>query len=179
MKCDLCKAQDATVFLTTVEAGKLRKLGLCPACAVAKGVGQGVPAAATISELIAAAGLVGTAEPLGERTAAHLPACPECGLGYGEFQKSGRLGCIRCYDAFQDRLEELLKGMHRGVRHVGKVPRAFQDHVARERALERLRVELRAAVKAEEYERAAALRDRIRAAEEEGRPESGPPRPSE
>jgi len=177
MKCDLCQAADATVFLTTVEGGKLHKLGLCPGCAAAKGIAQGVPGVPTISELMGAAGAPGTTEPAGSAPAARLPACGHCGLAYGEFQKSGRLGCVHCYEAFGESLDELLRGMHKGCRHVGKVPRPFHGRVERERALERLRGELRAAVKAEEYERAAALRDRIRTVEqgemEVGLPQGG------
>ena len=48
--------------------------------------------------------------------------CPRCGFTQADFKKSGRLGCPECYKTFAEGLEGLLKTMHKGTRHVGKVP---------------------------------------------------------
>ena len=54
-------------------------------------------------------------------------ACPTCGFTHADFKKSGRFGCPACYDHFSDGLVSLLKSMHKGVRHVGKVPKRFKQ----------------------------------------------------
>src|SRR5207245_5584514 len=48
--------------------------------------------------------------------------CPVCGFTQADFKKSGRLGCSACYVTFTEALTALLKAMHKGTAHVGKVP---------------------------------------------------------
>ena len=38
MLCDVCKCNDATVFLTQITEGKMQKVNLCDACSKEKGV---------------------------------------------------------------------------------------------------------------------------------------------
>ena len=38
MLCDVCKCNDATVFLTQILEGKMQKVNLCDACSKEKGV---------------------------------------------------------------------------------------------------------------------------------------------
>ena len=69
--------------------------------------------------------------------------------------------------AFDEQLAPLLRRIHGSSRHTGKVPRRSQGAIRFARELERLREELRLAVQREEFEKAAELRDRIRALEKE------------
>src|SRR5207248_8382088 len=39
----------------------------------------------------------------------------------------GRLGCSECYVTFAEGLEGLLKTMHKGTKHIGKVPQSLQQ----------------------------------------------------
>src|SRR5205807_2334421 len=48
--------------------------------------------------------------------------CPVCGFTQADFKKTGRLGCSTCYATFTEALTALLKAMHKGTAHVGKVP---------------------------------------------------------
>lgn len=88
--------------------------------------------------------------------------CTSCGLAYAKFRGQGRLGCPGCYEAFQEALDPLLEKIHGGRHHVGKTPgtRAVGDR-SRERKLVDLRRKLQGAVKAENYEEAARLRDEL------------------
>jgi protein arginine kinase activator len=92
----------------------------------------------------------------------NVTKCPVCGFTQADFKKTGRLGCASCYDTFAEGLSGLIKGMHKGNEHVGKVPTRLQQTIAREQQLKDLQKELRKAVAAENYESAAELRDRIR-----------------
>jgi protein arginine kinase activator len=81
-------------------------------------------------------------------------------------------GCEHDYQTFEKDLAPLLQRAHDGAtHHVGKVPRrAGGPAPAKPRRmvdLAKLRKELARAVEAEDYERAARLRDQIRREEEE------------
>lgn len=112
---------------------------------------------------------------LSQSAQARAAACPSCGLTFAEFKQHGLLGCAQCYTAFARQLGPLIERAHEGgVKHTGKSPkgRAVPDPEgdaaraelrARAQRLERVRAELDHAVRAEQYERAAQLRDELRA----------------
>ncbi|MEI8079846.1 MAG: UvrB/UvrC motif-containing protein [bacterium] len=112
--------------------------------------------------------------------------CAACGLRGTEFRKLGRLGCARCYDTFTPVFTPLLATLHRGPCHVGKIPANAvattvmspvpQASVASSppppppplppspaELMVTLEEDLRSAVLAENYERAAHLRDQLHA----------------
>ena len=93
--------------------------------------------------------------------------CPACGFTQGDFKKAGRLGCSTCWQVFEAGLQPLLKAMHKGERHVGKVPKKAAQTVAISEKIKALTAELDQAVRAERYEEAAQLRDQVRALEAE------------
>ena len=62
------------------------------------------------------------AERRGEAAGGVEIKCPRCGFTQADFKKAGRLGCPECYQTFAEALEGLLKTMHKGTRHVGKIP---------------------------------------------------------
>jgi len=91
--------------------------------------------------------------------------CQECGLTYEQFQKTGRLGCSKCYQYFGEQLRSLVRRIHGHTRHTGKVPARGADTIKVRKDLERLRALLAELVEKEEFERAAQVRDQIRALE--------------
>ena len=92
----------------------------------------------------------------------NLQKCPACGFSQADFKKTGRLGCPLCYDTFSDGLNSLLKAMHKGTSHTGKMPARMQQHIQHDAELEGLQKELEKAVLEENYESAADLRDQIK-----------------
>jgi protein arginine kinase activator len=90
--------------------------------------------------------------------------CPNCRLTYADFQATTRLGCPECYNAFIERLLPVIKRIHGAVKHTGRAPAADRGTATRSFEVQRLRRELSAAIEAENYEQAAAVRDRIRKA---------------
>jgi protein arginine kinase activator len=92
--------------------------------------------------------------------------CSFCGLTFGQFRETGRLGCPHCYETFEAHLRRLLRRIHGSVQHVGKVylppdPTASEM----EKRLDGLRRKLYRAIEAEDFERAAEVRDQIRSLE--------------
>jgi len=159
MLCDKCQKAEATVHLSRVVGPDVKKMHLCEACASASGIDLNLPPAAVIEGLLLGLGKAAAAaggEGLPD------PACPSCGLKASEFRSAGRLGCAACYRAFADELAPLLRSLHRGERHAGKAPRRSAGALL-DAASADLRRELDEAVAREDFERAAELRDRLRA----------------
>jgi protein arginine kinase activator len=98
--------------------------------------------------------------------------CSRCGLNYEDFLAIGRFGCGQCYESFHQNLDELMVQLHGANRHVGRAP-ADLTHLmpnAKRPAAstrERLDGQLREAIEQEDYERAAKLRDEIKALSEQ------------
>ena len=156
---------------------------LCETCAAKHGLGtnSGMQMGAIIKAMTSP-----TAGPQGAFSGARVGACPGCRTTFSEFKQHGLLGCPRCYEVFASQLEPMLSRAHDGgVRHTGKVPGraastvnvagevASQEDVmqvleTRRRRLESLRHELEEAVRNEQYELAAKLRDEMRRLQETG-----------
>ena len=84
-------------------------------------------------------------------------------MSYAEFRQHGRFGCARDYEIFGEQIEKLLKRIHGAARYAGKKPGGGAVHPPPTRdEILRVRVLLDEAVKAENYEEAARLRDQIR-----------------
>ena len=92
--------------------------------------------------------------------------CPNCGFTQADFKKAGRLGCSECYVTFHDGLEALLKTMHKGTKHIGKVPQSLQQTRDLSEKLKSLQKKLDKAVADEDFEQAAQMRDEIKATRE-------------
>ena len=68
---------------------------------------------------------------------------------------------------FAEGLNSLLKAMHKGTEHVGKLPERAQRAVALSHRMRALNENLQKAVADENYETAASLRDQIKQLESE------------
>jgi protein arginine kinase activator len=163
-KCDNCN-KPATVHLTEIRQGKKIEKHLCEECAAQS---EGLPTAKAhtpINELLTNFVMQHSRQ---QREAG--ATCPQCGITWAEFRQQGLLGCEHDYDAFERDLTPLIQRAHEGAtHHVGKVPLRSGGAARPKRKtvdVARLRRELNKAVEAEDYERAAKLRDQIRAAEE-------------
>ena len=88
--------------------------------------------------------------------------CLTCGFSQADFKKTGRLGCGACYQTFSEGLATLLKGMHKGTEHIGKIPARALQSIQRDSQVRTLQRDLRKAVAAEDYESAARLRDQLK-----------------
>ena len=83
--------------------------------------------------------------------------CPSCGQTFAAFQKSGLLGCSKCYAAFEQELGRVFKRLHGATKH----PVSFAPVQMPIETLDDLEAQLADAVQREDYEEAGRLRDRI------------------
>lgn len=163
MVCDNCGSDGAVVHLTQIVNNEMSTFHLCEKCAAEKGLETTPePANFPLTDFLAQ---MGDLEAPGARVAED-PGCTFCGLTFQDFKETGRLGCPHCYTSFEAPLRSLLRRIHGGTQHMGKVylppdPTASEM----EKRLEALRRKLQRAVEAEDFERAAHIRDEIRTME--------------
>ncbi|MGS0765791.1 UvrB/UvrC motif-containing protein [Syntrophomonas curvata] len=162
MYCEECKQRPATVHLTQMYNGKKVETHLCEACAAQKGAFMfDVANNFSIPNLLGS--LFGSNFNLPD-VKAQLPVgiCPNCGMSLNDIRNTGRLGCSECYTAFEKELDPTLRRVHGNSEHVGKVPARGGEKVMVKKKIETLKQQLQQAVAAEDYEKAAEIRDTIK-----------------
>lgn len=177
MKCDRCN-NEATIHEVVIHKGRKVDRRLCERCATEMGLEP--TQSAPIQELLQKYVLAPAPPPTQLVRAERGAVCSECNTSYGQFRSTGLLGCPACYAAFESKLGPVLERAHEGAaRHVGKAPRRalarvrsagdrqeleaiLGDVEQRARQIHQLRDQLEIAIKAEQYERAAAIRDDLR-----------------
>jgi protein arginine kinase activator len=133
----------------------MQKVNLCDACSKEKGVQD--PTGFALADLLLG---IGAAEQI--EKGAPTQKCPICGFTQADFKKTGRLGCSACYDTFAEGLGALLKAMHKGTEHVGKLPQRATRQMELKDKMRTLSNHLEKAVAEENYEDAATIRDQIK-----------------
>ncbi len=157
MLCCICKEREATVHLTQIAGDKMQKVDLCEECAKTKGVND--PTGFSLADLLLG---LGASQEMEQSSGGVELKCPRCGFTQADFKKAGRLGCADCYKTFAEGLEGLLKSMHKGTRHAGKVPESLRQTRDISDRLKNLQKRLSKAIENEDFEQAAQLRDEIK-----------------
>ncbi len=176
MKCEKCKQREATIHLSQTRQGKTTEHHLCEVCAQEQGIsmdisdyfgnvgnllGSGIFGGSSVFDTTGGIPAFGTS-PSRDTT------CPTCGQSFDDFRRSGLFGCSHCYDAFADRLDPLMRRVQGSTRHVGRKVCQTADQQEQQLLKSRLadlRKSLQQAVAEEAYEKAARLRDEIKALE--------------
>ena len=173
MLCQNCKQHQATTHIKRVINGQAEEFHLCPNCARESGLGLpdfGFQLSDLFSGFLAQSQLGQGSMQQG--ALAPAARCGLCGSSLHEIVKSGRAGCAQCYETFYSQLEPTLQRIHGSLEHAGKTPEDGNPDLharkERERNLADLREKIAEAVKDENYEEAARLRDMIRTLEEGG-----------
>lgn len=157
MLCDICGVNEASVHLTEIIDEQTTELHLCEQCAKEKGASMEHHFG--LADLLAGLAAFGTEL---EGPPVVKTRCANCGMGYDDFMKMGRLGCYECYGAFRKNLEPLLKKIHGSVQHIGKSPIKLEKPFKDKTELALLKERLQKAIQLENFEEAAKLRDKIR-----------------
>jgi protein arginine kinase activator len=160
--CQSCQKNQANFHLTEMEQNQISKdVHLCQQCALEQGYAPGQPA--NINSLLQQ--LIEKQQAATEQNETSGLTCPGCGMTYEEFRKNARFGCCEDYRAFGDEVREILGRIHGTTEHRGKVPRRTMQHLEVAEELRQLQAELAIAVESEDFEKAAAIRDRIQTLE--------------
>lgn len=165
MQCEVCQQGPASVYVTDLEydaetpageLGEIKTKSVCSSCAAH----LGLPHATTPDQNKAVLFklLQKTAQRSKKQTGL---ACEKCGLSLSDFRQAGRVGCAECYATFRQHLEPMLLGMHQATRHVGRGPGTSAAESDLTERITRLRERMDLAIREEDYEDAARLRDEL------------------
>ena len=159
MKCNKCGEKEATFFYSETVNGVSHAQHLCATCAEAEGLLSQKPTGAFQTFFDSAfPTLFGTTA-----TKKSSATCGGCGATFSEILKAGKVSCPRCYESFEAELSSTLRSIHGNVTHTGRRPQKLSESLAREEKKAALRQELATAIAEENFEKAATLRDEIRA----------------
>lgn len=174
MLCERCKQREATIHLSQTHQGQTVEQHLCETCA--REIGLETNLESVFDNFFGQSmfgqsifNTTGGIPAFGQAAPKNL-VCPSCGLTFDEFRGSGLFGCSHCYEAFADRLEPVFRRVQGGTKHVGhKLLESpdIQERQKRRSQIATLRKALAKAVKDEQYEKAAQLRDEIRQLEQQ------------
>ena len=182
MLCHRCGKNHVVIFIEQNINGNLIRRALCRECAEKEGIcgnfdytglgvgGQFFPLAASQLERVESD-----------------EKCPVCRTARRMLEKGEKPGCPQCYDTFRQQIKNIVRSVHGNVVYKGKLPRgarfvtqregvqeAGNDSGSESRVItgdkqadaEMIKRALLEAVKKEDYERAAILRDQLRLMEE-------------
>jgi protein arginine kinase activator len=165
MVCEKCGKNQANTIIRESVNGKVREVHLCAECAAKLGYDS------LMKTLHPFAGVsVGLPEILGSLFAQSAQdeddtggkRCSFCGRSFDEIAQTAMTGCAHCYSEFYGELMPSIQRMHGRTHHVGKIPASAGRDIKLKNELTGLRRELDDAVAAQEYEKAAVIRDRIK-----------------
>lgn len=165
MLCDECKHNQAVVHLVTVTNGVKVSKHLCQGCA------------SMLSETFLPFSVNDMFAKFAE--VPEPKRCTVCGTSLNLFKKNGTLGCAHCYTEFKEELKPIIKRVHGRTVHCGRIPQGFEaaklpapeeteTQTENQSKLQMLTQLLCEAIAAEEYEKAAELRDAVKALRAKG-----------
>ena len=179
MKCENCGNNEANVRYTQIINGDKRQMFLCEECSQKLGIGN-----INFSMPIDFSSFLGEFfDDMNETS--FIPSlrgqnelkCKKCGLDFDEFLHTGRFGCSNCYDEFENIIDPILKNIQGSNRHVGRLGNVIEGNnisnddkmsnfakkdQSQNSQLDKLKSDLKQAIKEERYEDAAKLRDEIK-----------------
>ena len=168
MKCQKCGANNANTHVKTIINGEYKEYDLCSECAHKMGYTN------VFSDMENDfSNLLGSffTNVLPARTQA--TRCEFCGSTYAEIAKTGQVGCANCYQLFADQLYPSIRRIHGNTTHCGKNSGKAESkeqkpaEKTRAEVVSDLKKQLDAAIKEQNFEHAAELRDKIKEMEGE------------
>ncbi len=182
MKCENCGRNEANVKYTQIINGEKKQMFLCEECSQKLGINDlhfNMPINFTsfLSDFFNDMNDISLMPTLGEESNIK---CRKCGLTWDDFLHTGKFGCSNCYNDFELRIDPILRSMQGATNHIGRlgevrqgndVKQNIDDKIQKEenenvRKIEKLKNDLKQAIKEERYEDAAKIRDEIK--KEEG-----------
>lgn len=189
MLCENCNKNEATIHYTEVINGVKNEHHLCGECM--QEMNCGIDGDSPFSKLIKGI-LSAHMGNNGQETKEKILRikCSKCGMDYKELTEKGNFGCSECYSIFGPLVIENIKEIQGSLIHTGKKYKKYIEH--EKKAIEanyesifncekvisengysnvkqigNMELQLKEALKIEDYEEAARLRDAIKHIKEE------------
>ncbi len=155
MKCDICKENDAIIFVRQVINSSTRELYLCASCAEKRGISEnGTKIDFNLS------GLLGNL--INDHKDSKNTVCPVCGKKLQLILKEKTVGCSECYNVFQNEIKDILKGLGVARMYSGELPNQLSNFKSSLTDRVALQEKLKKAIQEENYEKAAIYRDKLK-----------------
>ncbi|MBR5011063.1 MAG: UvrB/UvrC motif-containing protein [Clostridia bacterium] len=156
MLCSKCKTNPATFFYTQNINNIETSVALCSSCAAESGLNNGI--APIFSSLF------GNTVKKQSTCDVSDKKCSLCALTFKDILSLGKVGCPECYNSFKEELGGTIRSIHGNAKHTGLSPMLYEiKNPAPISEEDKLKKELAEAITAENYERAATIRDQIKA----------------
>jgi protein arginine kinase activator len=157
MLCENCQKNLASLFIKTFLEEEIEEIKLCYRCAKEIGLLEG----SSSEDLpFITVWMVGFRTSLQDKIVSRR--CLNCGLSLSKFLETHKFGCSECYTIFEEYLDDLFIRLQGTTQHVEEDLSGFKaEDTLISSQLARLYKKLKEAVKGENYEEAAKLRDKI------------------
>lgn len=161
MKCQHCNHNEATTHIKKNVNGNVTEMHLCSDCARELGVMEEFSPESFFNDTFFG-NFLGAGVPA-MNILSGIDHCEYCGSTFNDIVKNGRVGCANCYSKFEDRLQPTITKMHGNAKHIGKNVTYTEEKEAEPEIseLDKLKNDLKLAIKEQRFEDAAVLRDKI------------------
>lgn len=167
MLCENCKKNNATTYFKRNINGNIQEVYLCSECAAKLDMGG---MSSSLFDFFMPSQFRVRAEREQKKCG--------CGTTFYNISKTGKVGCPDCYETFKNELAAVLKKINGAKQHTGRCPARFNNGKTEEKITSKteakeenveakLRKQLEEAIKCENFEEAAKLRDQIKSLKEE------------
>lgn len=171
MLCQKCHKKTASVFISSIINGNETKVYLCDDCAKDYPLFNfNMEEPFSIKDIIdkfkSEESQLSSSQLLDVDEINKEIVCTNCYTTYDEYKQTGKLGCSKCYEAFEKQLKPILRNIYGNTEYIGKIPKINGAHIYINKEIKVLKEDLNRAVEKEEYEKAAHIRDKIKELEE-------------
>jgi len=176
MKCQKCNEKFATILIRQSLNGIDYEFSVCEECAKILGLWNTVnlnadfPAGGNLFMPVIFPKLNSADLAAGYNTSENIAningnlKCDNCNITIDDIRKTGRVGCSKCYNVFENQLVQLFRRVQSGETHRGRkkaqVAESYEIRVLRDEILN-LQKQIKQAVKIEDYESAATFKAEI------------------
>lgn len=162
MICNKCSSNRATIHIIDIKPEGIRDLHVCEECAKKRGFIPEI--SSNIDELLR---MIGEEQVLGEPNSENnveddSPKCPQCAFSAKDISRSSKFGCEEDVALFRNEIKPVLMKIHNATKHTGRSASFCSDNSRKQQALQAFENQLADALKSEDYELAARLRDKIK-----------------
>lgn len=160
LKCEKCGKNEANIQMKNIFNGIVVECYICEKCVLECsffGKSNGITVESILKGFLEGQNLEVKTEKVEDEK-----RCFNCNMSYSEFRNHGKLGCDNCYSVFREELKTMFEKMNRSSIHMGKVPTNLDRDIRRNLDIYKLKRKMEFAVKNEQFEQAAELRDEIK-----------------
>lgn len=159
MLCQSCGKKEASTHLKKVINGQVEEYMLCDDCVKKMGyVGTFDDFDFNLDSFLG--GLF--SDVMSSKVKKETLKCKICGSSFEDISSKCKAGCANCYTTFGDKLMPLIKRIHGNTNHSGKLAGTVSEGKKIKNKISSLKESLEKAIKEQNFEHAAELRDEIK-----------------